>query len=245
MDIAAYPTVVNNILQALSPEENQRLLTQCEAVNLEHGELLCEIGKPIRHVYFPNNGIISLLTSVDGHASMEVGLVGREGMAGIGLFLGIGISPVRMLVQGSGSAIRMNAAAFRHAIKRHPALQRELSHYLYAFMAQVAQTAACNRHHLLGKRLARWLLMTHDRAQSNEFHLTQEFLAHMLGVRRVGITGAARQLQEKKLISYCRGNIIILDRKGLELASCRCYRDVNNIRDYMLSGEVDQPRPNI
>ena len=116
--------------------------------------------------------------------------------------------------------------------------QRELNHYLYAFMAQVAQTAACNRHHLLDARLARWLLMTHDRMGSNEFHLTQEFLAHMLGVRRVGVTEAAGVLQEKKLISYRRGNITILDRKGLERASCRCYRAVNDIRDSMLGWEV-------
>jgi CRP-like cAMP-binding protein len=102
-------------------------------------------------------------------------------------------------------------------------------------MAQVAQTAACNRYHLLEKRLARWLLMTHDRVQSNEFHLTQEFLAHMLGVRRVGVSGAARRLQARKFISYHRGNIAILNRKGLERASCRCYRDVNNIRDRMLA----------
>jgi CRP-like cAMP-binding protein len=155
-------------------------------------------------------------------------------MAGMGLFLGSGVSPVQMLVQGSGSATRMKATSFRNEIKRSPALQLGLSHYLYAFMAQVAQTAACNRHHQLGQRLARWLLMTQDRLQSNEFRLTQEFLAHMLGVRRVGVTRAAGLLQEKKLISYRRGNIAILDRKGLERASCRCYRDVNNLRDRML-----------
>jgi CRP-like cAMP-binding protein len=151
----------------------------------------------------------------------------------MGLFLGSSISPVQMLVQGSGTATRIKATSFRNEIKRNPALQRELSHYLYAFMAQVAQTAACNRHHQLEQRLARWLLMTHDRVRSNEFHLTQEFLAHMLGVRRVGVTKAAGLLQEKKLISYRRGNITILDRKGLERASCRCYGAVNDIRDRM------------
>ena len=243
MHIAPPTAAANSLLQTLSPEDNQRLLAHSQPVNLTYGDILCEPGKAVQHVYFPHNGIISLLTPVDGHASMEVGLVGREGMAGIGLFLGIRTSPVRMLVQGSGAATRMNAAAFRQAVKRHPALQRALSHYLYAFMAQVAQTAACNRHHLLGKRHARWLLMTHDRAQSNDFHLTQEFLAHMLGVRRVGITGAARLLQEEKLIRYRRGHITILDRPGLELASCRCYRDVNTIRDYTLGAEMDPPQP--
>lgn len=233
MSIAAHARSVNRVLQALSSRDNQRLLARCEQVQLTYGDVLCEPGKPIRHVYFPNNAIISLLTPVDGHESVEVGLVGREGMAGMGLFLGVGVSPVRMLVQGSGTATRMKAVSFGNEIRRNPALQRELSRYLYAFMAQVAQTAACNRYHLLVKRLARWLLMTHDRVQSNEFHLTQESLAHMLGVRRVGVSGAARVLREKQLISYNRGNITILDRKGLERASCRCYRDVNNIRDRM------------
>lgn len=234
MSIATHARATNSVLRALSPKENRRLLAHSEQMKLTYGDILCQPGKPIRHVYFPNSGVISLLTPLDGHESVEVGLVGREGMAGVGLFLGSRISPVQMLVQGSGTAMRMKAVSFCDEVKRSPALQRELSRYLYAFMAQVAQTAACNRHHLLGKRLARWLLMTHDRVQSNEFHLTQEFLAHMLGVRRVGVTKAAGLLQEKNLISYSRGNITILDRHGLERASCRCYAAVNDIRDRML-----------
>ncbi len=229
----------NSVLRTLSPNDSQRLLANSEQVDLVYGDVLCEANKPLRHVYFPNSGIISLLTSLDGHESVEVGLVGREGMAGMGLFLGSVISPVLMLVQGNGTATRMKAASFRNEIKFNPALQRELSHYLYAFMAQVAQTAACNRHHLLVQRLARWLLMTHDRVQSNEFHLTQAFLAHMLGVRRVGVTRAAGVLLKKNLINYRRGEITIINRKGLERASCRCYRDVNNIRDRMLDIAVD------
>jgi CRP-like cAMP-binding protein len=234
MSIAKYAPVANSVLRALSRKEYQHMLALCEQVSLTYGDILSEPGDQIRHVYFPNNGLISLLTQVDGHASVEVGMVGSEGMAGMPLVLGINVSPVRALVQGSGTATRMKAASFRDELKRNPVLQRELNHYLYAFMAQVAQTAACNRHHLLGERLARWLLMTHDRVQSNEFHLTQEFLAHMLGVRRVGVTKAATLLQEKKLIRYSRGNINILDRKGLERASCRCYGAVNDIRDSML-----------
>jgi len=234
MSIATHTRATNSVLRALSPKENQRLLAHSEQVDLAYGDVLCEPGKPIPHVYFPNNGIISLLTPVDGHASVEVGLVGREGMAGMGLFLGSSVSPVLMLVQGSGTATRMKAASFRDELKRNPALQSELNQYLYVFMAQVAQTAACNRHHLLGARLARRLLMTLDRVESNEFHLTQEFLAHMLGVRRVGVTKAAGLLQKKKLIRYSRGQITILDRKGLERASCQCYGAVNDIRDRML-----------
>ena len=230
--------ITNNVLQALSPEETQGVLTQSEHVTLPYGGILCEPGKHLEHVYFPNSAIISLMTPVDGHANVEIGLVGREGMAGMGLFLGISLSPVLMLVQGTGTAIRMKAAAFCTEIKRNPALHRELSHYFYAFMAQVAQTAACNCHHVLVERLARWLLMMHDRAKANEFHLTQDFLANMLGVRRVGISGAAKLLQANKLISYRRGDITILDRKGLERASCRCYRDVNKIRNLMLGHPV-------
>ncbi|MHB8623742.1 MAG: Crp/Fnr family transcriptional regulator [Sulfuricaulis sp.] len=235
MSTAPRVRTTNYILQALPARELQRILAYGEEINIAYGNVLCDAGKQIRHAYFPNAGIISLLTPLDGHATVEVGLVGNEGMAGIGLFLGSNVSPVNMLVQGSGTAIRIKAAFFQNNLKRSSVLHRELGHFLYAFMAQVAQTAACNRHHLLGQRLARWLLMTQDRMQSNEFQLTQEFLAHMLGVRRVGVTEAAGLLQNKNLISYSRGRITILNRKGLERASCRCYRDVNNIRERMLN----------
>lgn len=234
MSIAADTRATNSVLRALSAKEGRHLLAHSEQVDLAYGDVLCEPGKPIRHVYFPSNAVISLMAPVDGHASAGVGLVGREGMAGMGLFLGIGVSSVLMLVHGSGTVTRMRAAAFRDGLKRSPILRRELNHYLYAYMAQVAQTAVCNRHHLLGQRLARWLLMMHDRVQSNAFYLTQEFLGHMLGVRRVGVSGAARVLQRKKLIGYSRGNMTILDRKGLERASCRCYEAVHDIRHRML-----------
>lgn len=228
--------ITNNVLQALSSKGSRRLLAKSKQVHLTYGDVLGEPGKLLPYIYFINSGLISLLTSVGGRdTTVEVGLVGKEGVAGLPLLLGVGISPVRMLVQGSGTATRMKATAFRDELKRSPELQRGLNQYLYTFMAQVAQTAACNSHHLLVKRLARWLLMTHDRVQANDFRLTQEFLAHMLGVRRVGVTGAARVLQGKKLIGYNRGNITILDRKGLERASCSCYGDVNSIRDRMLA----------
>ena len=221
----------NGVLRSLSPPVSQRLLAQCRPVNLTYGEVLAEFGDEIKHVYFLNSGIVSLLAPVDGHASVEVGLIGREGMTGISLLLGVGVSPVRVLVQGTGSAMRMKAAAFRTALKRDPTLTHSLNRYLYTFIAQVAQTAACNRHHAISARLARWLLMTHDRMATDEFYLTQAFLAHMLGVRRVGVTAAAGLLQKKKLIRYRRGHITILNRAGLERASCRCYRTVNEIRD--------------
>jgi CRP-like cAMP-binding protein len=228
-------TVANSVLRALPRKDRDHILARGQQVKLTYGDVLNEPGDRIQHVYFPNAGLISLLTPVDGHLSVEVGMVGNDGMAGTPLILGINVSPVRVLVQGSGSAMRMKAAAFRNELKHKPTLQRELNHYLYAFMAQVAQTAACNRHHQLDARLARWLLMTQDRMQSSEFRLTQEFLAHMLGVRRVGVTKAAALLQKRKLIRYSRGHITILNRRGLERASCRCYRAVNDIRDRMFN----------
>ena len=163
---------------------------------------------------------------MDRHHALEVGLVGYEGMVGIGVALGISESPVRALVQGSGTALRMKTAPFRKEFKQSLTLQREVHLYVHALMAQVAQTAACNRFHVVEARLARWLLMTRDRVCSDEFRLTHEFLGHMLGVRRVGVTKAARALKLRKLIDYSRGNIVITNRRGLEAASCSCYERV-------------------
>ena len=223
--------VANSLLAALPRKEYLRLTDELEPVALTYGEVLYEPGERIKHAYFPNDSIVSLLTLVDRHNALEVGLVGREGMLGIPLALAIRVSPVRALVQGSGTAMRMKAASFLKALRRSPALQRELHHYTYSLMAQITQTAACNRFHVVDARLARWLLMTHDRMQVSPFQLTQDFLAKMLGVRRVGVTKAARALQQNQLIKYSRGNITILDRKGLEAASCSCYDIVKDMHE--------------
>src|SRR3989442_5939640 len=220
----------NRLLASLPRKSYRDLLPGLAPVTLAFGDVLYEPGARIRDVYFPGRSVVSLLTVVDGHNALEVGLVGHEGMVGIPLALGIDVSPVRALVQGAGPALRMSAQRFRKVFDASPPLQRGLHRYACALMAQITQTAACNRFHRVEARLARWLLMTRDRVRSDEFRLTQEFLPHMLGVRRVGVTMAARALQKRKLIGYSRGKIRILNRRGLEGAACSCYeliRDMN------------------
>jgi CRP-like cAMP-binding protein len=216
----------NTVLGSIPKREFARLEAALEPVTLKFGEVLYEPGKAIRHVYFPIDCLISLLTAVDKRRSLEVGMVGNEGMAGMPFILGMGVSGVRALVQGGGNALRMPAEPFRSEFGRNAALQDALYRYMYALMAQISQTAACNRFHEVEPRLARWLLMTRDRVGSDEFPLTHEFLAHMLGVRREGVSEAASALKDRDLIEYRRGKIQILDVKGLKATSCSCYQIV-------------------
>jgi CRP-like cAMP-binding protein len=217
------PMQDNRLLASLPRKSYRDLLPGLAAVTLVFGDVLYESGDRIREVYFPGRSVVSLLTVVDGRDALEVGLVGPEGMVGIPLALGMDTSPVRALVQGAGGAMRMSAAGFRKAFEASPPLRRGLHRYAHGLMAQITQTAACNRFHVVEARLARWLLMTRDRVGSGQFRLTQEFLSHMLGVRRVGVTQAASALQRQGLIEYRRGNIRILDHAGLEAAACTCY----------------------
>jgi CRP-like cAMP-binding protein len=223
MKIADWIPIANNLLAALPGAEYRRLQGHLEPVELRFGEILYEPGEPIEHVYFPNDSLVSLLTLVDRHLALEVGMVGPEGMVGISSALGMGLTPFRALVQGAGTAMRMKAEPFRNEFKLGLALQREVLRYVHMLMAQLAQTAACNRFHFIEARLARWLLMTRDRVDSDRFQLTHEFLGHMLGVRRVGVTKAAQALKQRELIDYTRGSIAIVDGNGLEAAACSCY----------------------
>jgi len=221
--------ILNSLLAALPRKSYLSLLPGLAPVELAFGEVLYEPDQPIQQVYFPTQSLVSLLTLVEGHLALEVGLVGWEGMVGFPLALGVDVSPVRALVQGGGPALRMSAVRFRAELRRNPPLQRELYRYVNTMMAQISQTAGCNRFHVVEPRLARWLLMTRDRVRSGEFRMTHEFLSHMLGVRRVGVTEAASALQARNLIEYSRGAIKILDHRGLEKAACPCYENVKGM----------------
>lgn len=224
----------NRLLAKLGRKDHGRLLTACDEVDLAYGDILSEPHCPIRHVYFPLDCFISQLVPIDSHENLELALVGNEGMLGTPLVLGVDSSTLQSLVQGSGRALRMSTASFRRELRQLPALQQKLNLYIYVLQAQLALTAACISFHSLDLRLARWLLMTDDRARPGNFHLTHKFLAQMLGVRRVGVTNAAGNLQNRGLISYSRGEITILDRAGLEKASCSCYESSKNAYERVL-----------
>ncbi|HSB96613.1 MAG TPA: Crp/Fnr family transcriptional regulator [Spongiibacteraceae bacterium] len=225
----------NNLLATLLYEDRKLVLDCCEEVQLIFSDTLCEQGKPVKHAYFPLDSFASLAMSVPGHASIEIGLVGNEGMLGFQLILGVATSPLQAQVQGAGVALRIEAKQLEHVLQQSQTLQYGLNRYVYVFMCQLTQTAVCSRLHKIEARLARWLLITQDRAHSHQFHLTHEFLAYMLGVRRAGVSTAAGLLQQQKLIRYRRGDITILDRHGLEAVACSCYATVKKLYEETLN----------
>ena len=216
--------ITNRLLDRLPAKDRAGVLDGCERVELSFPDVLAEPGDAIPHIYFPTDSFISLVTPMGGEDNLEVALAGNEGIYGVPVALGGQVSPVHALVQGSGPAWRMGAGVFRRELLRVPALRTCIDRYIHVVMTQLIQTAGCNRFHVVEQRVARWLLMTGDRAHSPTFRITHEILAYMLGVRRVGVTEAAGALQRRELIGYKRGVVTILDRKGLERAACSCYR---------------------
>jgi CRP-like cAMP-binding protein len=213
----------NRLIERLPRADRASLQALCRPVQLRLSEVLAEPGTPIRHLWFPVDAFISLVARTDEHPGLEVGMLGREGMLGATLALGVTRVPLHAVVQGAGSAWCVAAAPFRTELARSAALRQVLGRYLFVQMRQLATTAACVRHHAIGPRLARWLLMSQDRAHTDHFHVTQEFLAYMLGVRRVGVTVAAGLLQRSGVIRYHRGELTVLDRQRLSAAACTCY----------------------
>jgi CRP-like cAMP-binding protein len=225
------PRIANQLLAALPKKDYQGLQRHLEEVPLVFEEILYQPNVLISDVYFPNSGIVSLLAVVNGRGTLEVGLVGKEGMLGMSVFMGVNTSQNRGVVQGAGSAMKMKATAFRKECNNGGGLPRLLQRYTHSLLTQVTQSAVCNQFHLVDARLARWLLMTHDRMGDDEFQLTQEFLSNMLGVRREGVSRAAGDLQKRKLIEYSRGRLKVLDRAGLEAISCGCYEIIKDEAD--------------
>jgi CRP-like cAMP-binding protein len=218
--------VRNYLLAALPPEILSRLLPRMRSFSLTLRETLITPDVPIEAVYFVERGWVSLVATLDDGSQAEVGLIGREGMVGLPLITGIDTAFVEAFVQADGSALQMEVGAFRHAMEEEPTLRNLLFRYQEAMNAQTTQTAACNAHHDLEQRLARWLLMAHDRAEGDEFPMTQEFLALMLCVYRPSVSVVARTLQRAGLIRYGRGHVTVLDRDGLEATACDCYGTV-------------------
>ena len=213
----------NQLIDRLPKRDRARLLAACEPVRLGLSDVLCEPGQKPQHAYFPTEGFISLITHVDQHPGLEVGMVGCEGMLGAALVLGVNAAPAQAVVQGGGASWRITESAFRRELAASAPLRAHLLRYVYVVVTQMISAAGCLHYHPIGQRLARWLLMSQDRAQGDHFYMTHEFLATMLGVRRVGITLAAGDLHRRGLITYHRGNLSVLDRPGLEAAACGCY----------------------
>ena len=225
----------NHLLAALSDDVQARLFPQLEITELPLRSLMYEAGSPMRHVYFPADAIVSLQYLLESGASTAIAIVGHEGLLGTHLLLGGGSTPNRAVVQCAGHAYRLPAAHAREEFGRHGELTSLVLRYTQALMVQVAQTAVCNRHHSIDQQLCRWLLMSLDRVAHDSVTMTQEFLANVLGVRRAGITAAARKLEERGAISYGRGVIHVEDRAELQRLSCECYRVVRKETELLLN----------
>ncbi len=228
----------NELLAALPADVWQRWQPLMEWAELPLGQVLYESGRPLSHVYFPTNAIVSLLYVMEDGASAEIAVVGHEGVVGIALFMGGGTTPSRAVVQSSGQGWRLSAEVIKDEFNRSAPVMHLMLRYTQALITQMAQTAVCNRHHALDQQLCRWLLLSLDRLEGQELVMTQELIANMLGVRREGVTEAALKLQKAGLIRYARGHITVLDRPGLEARTCECYAVVKTEYDRLLSVKI-------
>jgi CRP-like cAMP-binding protein len=231
--------VRNRILASLPPQDRERLFGALQPVTLVLGHVVYDSGDYLEHIYFPTSAIVSLLYSMEDGSTAEMGLAGNDGVVGIALFLGGDTTPNRAVVQMAGEAFRMPAKELREEFARGGVLQHVLLRYTQSLITQISQTAVCNRLHSVEKRLCRWLLLCHDRIESDQLLMTQEFIANMLGGRRESVTVAAGRLQDLGLIHYSRGHISILDRKGLEGAVCECYQIVRAESDRLIGAAVE------
>jgi CRP-like cAMP-binding protein len=225
------PPERNQILRALPAAERERLYPHLQRVPMPLGAVIYESGARLRHIYFPIDSIVSLLYVLKDGASAEIALVGNDGAVGVSLFMGGESTPSRAVVQSAGSAFRLSRTRLKQEFERHGSLLTVLLRYTQSLITQMAQTAVCNRHHALDQQLCRWMLLSLDRLDSNELHMTQELIANMLGVRREGVTEAAGRLQKLGVIRYSRGKITVLDRPRLEKLSCECYGVVKKESD--------------
>jgi CRP-like cAMP-binding protein len=245
MGLSAHPNAPreNRLLGALPSEEIQQLRPHLELIPFALGEIVYEPGAHLHYLYFPTNSIVSLVYTLEDGSTVEMGLVGNDGVVGVSLFMGGQTTPNRGIVQIAGDAVRMKTTILQEEFKRGGPLQLLLLRYTQALITQISQTAVCNRRHSLEQRLCRWLLLCHDRVKSNEFLMTQEFISNMLGGRRESVTVAACHLQDAGLIHYSRGHITIVDRPGLEAAVCECYRVVKNETDRLLGAVTARLMP--
>ena len=225
----------NHLLAALPANIQHRLFTHLERVSLPLGKVLYEPGDVLRYVYFPTDCIVSLLYVMENGAAADISVVGNEGLIGVALFMGGESTSSRAVVQSAGAAFRLRGQLLKDEFNRHGEMLHLMLRYTQALITQMAQTAVCNRHHSIDQQLCRWLLLSLDRLHGNQLAMTQELIANMLGVRREGITEAARKLQKRGVIDYCRGLITVLDRPQLEALSCECYAVVKNETDRLLN----------
>jgi CRP-like cAMP-binding protein len=236
----------NRLLDLLGPNDLEQLRPHLQPLTFEYKQVLYEPHRAIEWVHFPVTGVASLVNTMEDGSAVEVGTIGNEGMVGLPIVLGDPVDPSSAYVQVPGSGLRLRASILEEKLRTSSSMRRVMLHYAHAFFSQIMQSAACAHFHSLDQRCCRWLLMTHDRVQSDEFLLTQEFLGMMLGVRRSSVTEAARSLKKKKIIDYRRGNVTVLDRAGLEKRSCECYAVSKHEFDRLLGsplGTVAQPAP--